>query len=349
MSMSSNIGGSLKIIPQNVRDVLTDAKFNEKVVSVNRESVFKGTFAEKRGAVLNDLKRLSYARKVRRNDTGGKTGFSGFLKIIGNILHNFRSHFYSSEKALADLKRDVQTLEKFGTSTEMTPSEYTQLKGFLAEIKQINENEEASLRNWKKKTSELLDRYVLGNNGKERINSKENALNDIKESNKSKMDNLTKMLKNIPTDLQGKVNDCVDMFKNLQPRPLDKEVEKFRDLLTKGSEIDKENKSLQEELRNDISECLKKFKCLSDLTIGNLFMNEVYVSNIKEMLALHREGDDEKCLEIFQQLNPSPSDIEIKEFEQLLNQRWYTEFSLGDRLEEILEKQAKKYEELNKI
>ena len=148
MSASNNIGGSFTIIPQSVHKILTDS-YDGKEVRANNEPVFKGTFAEKQGAVLNDLKRLSYARKVTWNDTGGETGFSGFLKVVGNILHNFRSHFYSSEKALADLKRDVQTLEKFGTSNKMTESEYKQLKVFLAEIKQINKGNEFSLQKLK--------------------------------------------------------------------------------------------------------------------------------------------------------------------------------------------------------
>ena len=95
MSAPNNVDGSFTIIPQNVREILTDSTFDEKEVRANNESVFKGTFAKKQGAVLNDLKHLSYAKRVMWNDAGGKSGFSGFWKIVGNVLHNFRSHFYS--------------------------------------------------------------------------------------------------------------------------------------------------------------------------------------------------------------------------------------------------------------
>ena len=259
MSASNGITDSFKIIPQNVRDVLTNAKFNGKEVRANNEPVFKGTFAEKQGAVLNDLKRLSYARKVRRNDTGGKTGFSRFLKIIGNILHNFRSHFYSSEKALADLKRDVQTLEKFGTSREMTSSEYTQLKGFLTEIKQINRDNEASVCNAKNNIDECLNRYdkIFGT-----------------ENDKSRREELVLLRNDINNSLSDwdALKDCVEKFKGLNPFPEgDKRVSAFRERFLTDAE--------------------------------NLW----------------------KALEL----------------------QWGVEFSLGDRLEQIIEKQAKRYEELH--
>ena len=215
MSASNNIGGSLKIIPQNIHKILTDTTFNGKEVRSNNEPVFKGTFAKKQGAILNDLKRLSYVRKVTWNDTGGKTGFSGFLKVVGNILHNFRSHFYSSEKELADLKRDIKALEDFGTSERMTASEYTQLKGFLTEIQQINKDNETSLRNLKSSTDELLKKYD---------NSLEN------ESNRNIAVSMCRDMIAHRLSEQGALERCIEMFKKLNPSSED--IEKFEINLT---------------------------------------------------------------------------------------------------------------------
>lgn len=235
MSASNNIGSSFTIIPQNVHEILTD----EKEVQANNESVFKGTFAKKQGAVLNDLKLLSYARKVTWNDTGGQTGFSGFLKVVGNILHNFRSHFYSSKKALADLKRDVQILGKFGTSEKMTASEYKQLEGFLTEIKQINKGKDFSLQNLKANVSECLNKY---------------------------------------------------------DKPLSKDPNRNVAVLM---------------LRNMIDHRLSE------------------------------QGILDRCIEMFKKLNPSNEDAE--KFNWNLSFQWQLNLSLGDRLEEILEKQVNEY------
>ena len=242
MSASNNIGGSFTIIPQSAHEILTDA-YDGKEVRANNEPVFKGTFAEKQGAVLNDLKRLSYARKVTWNDTGGETGFSGFLKVVGNILHNFRSHFYSSEKALADLKRDVQTLEKFDTSNKMTESEYKQLKGFLTEIKQINKGNEFSLQ----------------------------------------------------------------------------------------------------KLKANVDECLKKY----DKPSSEDPNRHVAVSMLRNMIdyQLSEEGILKQCIGKFENLNPSQEDA--NKFKWNLELQWKMNSSLGDRLEQILEKQEKAYEDLH--
>ena len=242
MSASNNIGGSFTIIPQSVHKILTDS-YDGKEVRANNEPVFKGTFAEKQGAVLNDLKRLSYAKKVTWNDTGGKTGFSGFLKVVGNILHNFRSHFYSSEKALAHLERDIQTLEKFGTSEKMTASEYEQLKGFLTEIKQINKDNEFSRQNLKANVSECLNKY---------------------------------------------------------------------------------DKPLSEDPNRHVA-----------------------IQTLKGMIDhwLSKQGALGQCIEMFVKLNPSEEDV--AKFSENLKLQWQTDPSLGDRLERILEDQAKVYEELH--
>ena len=244
MSASNNISGSFTIIPQSVHKILTDS-YDGKEVRANNEPVFKGTFAEKQGVVLDDLKRLSYARKVTWNDTGGQTGFSGFLKVVGNILHNFRSHFYSSEKALADLKRDVQTLEKFGTSNKMTESEYKQLKVFLKEMKQINKDNEFSLQNLKANVSECLNKY---------------------------------------------------------------------------------DKSLQEDLNRHVA--IQVLRGMIDCRLSE-------------------EGILEQCIERFGNFNPSPEDAD--KFKWNLELQWQINLSLGDRLEQILEEQAKVYEELHNI
>lgn len=243
MGTSNNVNGSFTIIPQNVHEILTGSD-DGKEVRVNNKSVFKGTFAKKQGAVLNDIRHLSYARKVTWNDTGEKTGFSGFLKVIGNILHNFRSHFYSSEKALSELKRDIKALENYGTSERMKKKEYEQLKVFLTEIKQINKNNETSLQNLKKNVNECLDRY-----------------------DKSQND---------------------DANRNIE-------------ILM---------------IRNMIDTRLSEDSALS------------------------------RCIEMFKNLKPSSEDVE--KFEQNLTLQWQINLSLGDRLEQILEKRANVYEELHK-
>ena len=151
----------------------------------------------------------------------------------------------SSEKALADLKRDVQTLEKFGTSNKMTESEYKQLKVFLKEMKQINKDNEFSLQNLKANVSECLNKY---------------------------------------------------------------------------------DKSLQEDLNRHVA--IQVLRGMIDCRLSE-------------------EGILEQCIERFGNFNPSPEDAD--KFKWNLELQWQINLSLGDRLEQILEEQAKVYEELHNI
>jgi hypothetical protein len=149
------------------------------------------------------------------NDAGGKSGFSGFWKIVGNVLHNFRSYFYSSEKALANLKRDIEALEKFGTREEMTANEYEQLNGFLAEIKQINKNNEFSLQNLKANVNECLNKY-------------DKPLS--KDPNRNVAVSMLRNMIDYRLSEQGILDRCIEMFKNLNPS--EEDAEKFNENLT---------------------------------------------------------------------------------------------------------------------
>ena len=123
--------------------------------------------------------------------------------------------FIPSEKALADLKRDVQTLEKFGTSEKMTASEYEQLKGFLTEIKQINKNNEFSLQNLKKNVNECLKKY-------------DKSLKE--DPNRNVAVSMLRNMIDYRLSEQGILDRCIEMFKNLNPS--EEDAEKFNENLT---------------------------------------------------------------------------------------------------------------------